>query len=174
MPKTREQKQKIINELEKELKKASSVMFVDYYGLNVPSVEKFREMTKERGCRYIVAKKTLLRIALENTELDEEWVDEIEGGAGLVFGYDSPVVSARIIDDFREEYGKLEPEGGIFKKDYITADKVEALAELPTRKELLSKLVLTINSPMSNFVHVLKGNMNNLVTALSNIKEKKS
>lgn len=61
MAKTREQKKQIIKELEQELKKASSVMFVDYYGLDVGSVEDFRKMAKDRDCRYLVAKKNSFR-----------------------------------------------------------------------------------------------------------------
>ncbi len=174
MAKTREQKKQIIEELEQELKKASSVMFVDYYGLDVGSIEDFRKMAKDRDCRYLVAKKTLLEIALEDTQLEKEWVDKIKGGAGLVFGYESPLEPARIIEEFREEHEEMNPQGGIFEKEYIEASKIKELAEIPTYDQLLSKFVLTIKAPVNNFVHALNGNLNNLVCALSNIKDKKS
>ncbi|SRR6056297_3527097 len=174
MAKTKEQKKQIIEELEKELKNASSVMFIDYYGLDVFSIEKFRNMARERDCRYLVAKKTLLKKAFENTDLEKIWIDKIKGGAGLVFGYDSPLEPARIIQEFRKEHEKMIPQGGIFEQEFIDADKIKELAEIPTYDELLTKLVLTIKAPVNNFVYALNGNVSNLVCALSNIRDKKS
>src|SRR6056297_2260965 len=115
MAKTKEQKKQIIQELEKELKNASSVMFVDYYGLDVTSVEEFRNMTRDRDCKYLVAKKTLLKKAFEKTQLEKLWVDKIKGGAGLVFGYENPLEPARIIKEFSKEHEEMKPQGGIFE-----------------------------------------------------------
>jgi len=173
MAKTKQEKKQIVDELQKELKKANSVMFVDYYGLNVPGAEEFRQMTKKADCKYIVAKKTLLKIAFESSNFKKSWVDEIKGGAGLVFGYEKPLEPARIIDEFRKEHEELVPQGGIFEDEFINAEKVIALAKLPTYDQLLGQLVLTIKAPVNNFVYALKGNVNKLVHALSNIKEKK-
>jgi len=173
MSKTKQQKKQIVEELENEFQNSSSTMFVDYYGLNVSDAETFRKMTKKAGCKYLVAKKSLLKIALKNTEFDESWADNIKGGAGLVFGYERPIEPARVISEFQKEHGNLEPQGGIFEKNFIKAETVKELAKLPTYKELLTKLVLTIKAPVNNFVYALNGNMSNLVCALSNIRDNK-
>lgn len=171
MAKTKEQKKEIIKQLEQELKQAKSLVFVDYYGLNVSAINELRKLLKQKACKYLVAKKTLLKIALNNAGLKNIDLDAIKGGVGLVFGYDDEIEPARSAAVFAKAHKQLSIQGGIFNSEFIQAEKVKVLARLPGREKLIVQVIRTIKSPLDNLVYVLQGNLKNLVYVLSNIKK---
>lgn len=173
MAKTKEQKKEMIEGLKKDLSEMKSLVIIDYYGLKVNETQELRKILKKNNCRYLVAKKTLLDIALKEVGFNNIDLSDIKGGIGLVFGLDSDILPAKMTVDFAKDHKELEIQGGIFEKNLISEDKVKTLASLPTKPEIISQLLRTIKGPISGFVYSLKGNLNNLVYVLSAIKEKK-
>jgi len=169
MAKTREQKEKIINKLEEELRGVKSLVFVDYYGLKVREVEGLKKKLKEKFCKYIVAKKSLLNIVLEKIGLSHIDLTKMEGGLGLAYSLEDEIMPIKVAFAFAKEHKSLNIRGGVLNDDFLGAEDAKILSELPTRQELIAKLLGTIKAPISNFAYVLRGNLKGLVYILSNI-----
>lgn len=174
MPKSRQEKQEILRDLEAKIKKSKSIVFSSYGALEVNESEDLRKKLKEQGGECYVPKKTLLDLAFKNVGIDVK-PREFEGRISVIFGYEDQVSHVKAVDEFKESHEeKIDFIGGILDDQYIGAEKVSELAKIPTRQELYGKLVGSINSPVSGFVNVLAGNMRGLVYALKAIEEKKS
>lgn len=172
MPKTKEQKKEILENIKDKLAKSKSVVFSSDTGMNVKSVEGLRKELKENGGEYIVAKKTLLRLATKDLG-ESEAIEDLNGSVGVVLSYDDEIVGAQLLNKYAKANKSLELGGGILEGKFILADMVKRLAVLPSKEELLAKLVGSLNSPMAGMVGVLSGNTRNLVGVLNAIKEKK-
>lgn len=172
MPKSKEQKQEILKELEEKIQKSKSVVFTTFGALKVSESEDLRKRLKTEGGECYVPKKTLLGLALKNSGFDINSRD-FEGRIGVVFGYEDQVSHVKAVDKFKEEHEeKLEFLGGILDGNFIPAEQVSALAKIPNRQELYAKMVGSLNSPASGFVNALAGNLRNLVYVLKAIEEK--
>jgi len=175
MPKTRVQKKVILDGISEKLGKSKSVIFAKFSKLGTKENEDLRRRLKAEGGEYYVAKKTLFNLAFKekNQEVDFKSMD---GQMAAIFGYEDEVAPAKIVDTFRKE---LETEkifflGGILENKFISAEMVDSLAKLPSKRELYGRLVGSLNSPVSGFVNVLAGNLKGLVYALKAISEKKA
>jgi len=153
----RAQKTKQIDSIKDKVSQQKSVIFVDF--AKVPSKEMFslRKSLKEAGCNLKIAKKTLVRIAFgqSNVSFWNKMKATIPGQLALVFGIDDEIAPARIAYQFGKTNANFKILGGIFEKRFIDKEKVLVLATIPTRIELLGKLVGSIYSPVSSFVRVL-------------------
>ncbi len=175
MPKNKIQKQIISRDLSEKIKKSKSVVFVGFNAFGVKDNERLRdELGKENG-EYYVAKKTLLKRALEENKIEIN-TESLDGKLAAVFSYDDEVASAKIVGNFRKDKDIAEKVfflGGILDGKFLSKEEVEALAKLPSKQELYAKLVGSMNAPVSGFVNVLAGNLRNLVGVLKAISEKK-
>lgn len=173
MAKTKEQKEKILKNLEDLFKKAKSVVMIDYYGLKVKEINQLRKLLKEVGCNYLVVKKTLLNRALAELGFKDINLDKLTGGLGLIFGLEDEIAPAKLITQFSKDHEKMRIHGGFFNQKFIETSTVKALAKLPTRDQLRAQIVWLIKSPLTGLVNVLHGNLRNLVYVLEAIKNKK-
>lgn len=175
MPKTREQKKAILDDLSQKVKDSKSIIFTKFEKLQVKENEDLRRQLKAEGSEYVVAKKTILGLTLKNNSLDVD-LKSLDGKVAAVFGYEDEVSPAKVVDNFRKglEEEKIFFLGGILDGKFIPAEMVESLAKLPSKQELLAKLVGSLNSPVSGFVNVLAGNLRGLVACLKAIEEKKA
>lgn len=171
MPKTKSQKQEILKKLQEKLENMKSAVFVNFSGISVKEIDDLRNQCKEQGSEYAVAKKTLLKKVLSEKELNDQG---FEGEVATVFGFEDEVAPARLVKNFAKEHEQMKVIGGILEGSFIDEAKVTALSKLPSRPELMAKVVGSIAAPMSGMVNVLSGNIRNLVYALNAIKEKKS
>lgn len=169
---TKDKKNQIIKKLEESISGQKIMVFVSIAKLKAKDLFGLKKDLKEKGNILSVAKKTLFRIAAKNKgfEIDTK---KLDGEMAIVFGSNDEVSAANIIDKFSKKNENLKILGGFFEKGLIGKDKIVALASIPSRQELLSKLVGSINSPASNFVRVLSGNVRGLVLALSAIAKNK-
>ena len=154
---TKEQKTKQIDSIKEKLSNQKSIVFVDFN--KVPSKEMFtlRKTLKENGCNLKIAKKTLVRVAFGQSNISywNKIKSSIPGQLALVFGIDDEIAPARIANQFAKTQENLKILGGIFESRFIEREKVLVLANLPSRNELLSRLVGSIYSPVTSFVRVL-------------------
>ncbi len=174
MAKTREQKEKTLRGLGDKFAKIKAAVFVSFKGLKVKDATKLRNILRKEKIDYEVAKKTLLKLALQKTGLEGIDPKGMEGNIAVAFGYDDEVAPAKILNTFRSQNEALKILGGILENKYIDSAKVVELANIPSRPELLAKLVGSINSPVSGFVNVLAGNLRGLVQVLKAVSEKKT
>jgi len=153
----KEQKTKQINAVKEKILNQKSVVFVDFN--KVPSKDMFslRKTLKEAGCSLKIAKKTLIRIAFGQSNISfwNKIKPSVPGQLALVFGIDDEIAPARISNKFAKDHETFKILGGIFENRFIEKEKVLFLASIPSRDELLSKLVGSIASSMTGFVRVL-------------------
>lgn len=168
----REQKAQVVEELKDKFTKASSAILVDYKGLNVQEVTELRTSFREAGVDYKVYKNTLTEIAAKEVGL-EDLIPFLEGPTAIAFSEDDPVAPAKILTEAIRKYRKIEFKSGVVDGKVIDVDGIKALADLPSREELLAKLLGSMNAPIANLVGVLSGPVRALAYALNAIKEQK-
>ncbi|MEA3272180.1 MAG: 50S ribosomal protein L10 [Patescibacteria group bacterium] len=172
MAKTKEQKKQVVEKLTEKFSKMKSLVFLRYEGLKVSDIEEFRKKCKEAGVEYTVVKKTLMDLAMKNANLDID-AKEIEGNFGIVIGLDDEITPAKTVYDYMKTHEEAEIAGGVLWGRLADKAEVVQLAQLPSKDELLAKIVGSINAPVYGFVNVLAGNLRGLVQALNSIKENK-
>jgi len=174
MPKTKEQKKQIVDDLADKLAKFKSLVFTDYKGLTVAEASAIRKLAREQGAEYLVAKKTLIQLALDKAGFKDIDVKNMTGNLALVVGFEDEVAPAKLAANFAKDHEALKLLGGIMENKFIDLAQVEALSKIPSKVELLAKLVGSLNSPISGFVNVLAGNLRGLLTVLNAIKDQKA
>lgn len=169
MPLNRAKKQKIIEDLKEKINKQKVMIFVDFTGLKVKDFSDLRKKLKTVNAQLKVAKKTLTQLALKKSKLEID-IKKLKGEIALVFGFTDEITPSKIIWQFTETNPNLKILGGILENKFIETEKIIELAKLPSREELLGKLVRNLLAPLSNFVNVLGGNIKTLIYLLSQIK----
>lgn len=172
MPKTKEQKTKTIQDLDENLKKAKSIVFVDIQGLKVKEIVGLRKKAKEAMGNLKVAKKTLIDLALKNKKgiADKINARDMSGEVAVLFGFEDPIKPLKSFYSFAKENENLKFISGIIDNDFFNKEEVIAMAQLPSRQELLAELLSCFNRPMSGLINALQGNIKGLVYVLSSIK----
>lgn len=173
MPKTRKQKAEIKDELADKFGKMKSVVFTSVSGYTMKDADALRTKGKAENVDFLVTKKTLLVRALEDKGISVS-KDLVEGSVLTAISYADEVAPAKIIADFSKGREGFKMVGGILEGSFVDAASVKQLATLPSKQELLAKLVGTLNAPASGFVNALAGNVRGLVVALNAIAESKS
>ena len=169
MPLTKAQKKEILQDLKEKLEKQKAIVFVDFQGLEARDLFDLRKKLQENNCQLKIAKKTLVNLALQEKKLKVD-VEKMEGQLALVFSFQDTILPAKIVYDFSEEFGVPKILGGYIENEFLEAEKVIELAKLPTKEELLAKLVGSLRAPISNFQMVLRGPLQRLTFALGAIK----
>jgi len=167
---TKAQKQKILDELKEKIAKQKAMVIFDFTGLKVKDFSNLRKKIKSAGDDIRVAKKTLLGIALKDAKLKIE-TKKIPGELAVAFGYSDEISPAKITYQFSQENPNLKILGGFLENKWREAEEIIELAQLPTREELLTRLVGSISAPISNFVYALRYNLKGLMYLLSVIKK---
>ena len=166
---TKDKKKTIVSELEKKIAKQKLVIFSDFKGVRVKELSGLRKQIKQEEGELRVAKKTLARIAFKKAGLEID-TKKLEGEIAFVFGYKDQVGPAKMLYQFSKNNPAFKILGGFLEKEQKGADEIIALAQLPTRDELLAKLVGSVAFPLSGLANVLQGNIKGLITVLSKIK----
>ena len=150
-----ELKQPIVEEIKENIKDAKSVVLVDYRGLTVEQDTRLRKELREAGVIYKVYKNTMVRFAIEGTEF-EALKDDLEGPNAIAISKEDATAPARILAKFAKEAEALEIKCGIVEGTYYDQAGIKAISSIPSREELLSKLLGSLQSPIANFARVLK------------------
>lgn len=166
---TKAQKQKILEDLKEKIAKQKAMIFVDFTGLKVKDLSDLRRKLKAADCELKVAKKTLMGITFKAAKITIE-TKKLPGEVALVFGYKDPISPAKIVYQFSQANPNLKILAGFFENKFWEAEDIIALAQLPTREELLTKLIGSISAPISNLINILQGNLRNLISIFSQIK----
>ena len=161
-----------VAELKDLLSSSKGAVLVDYCGLTVAEDTELRSKMREAGVKYMVAKNTFIRIAAKEAGI--EGLDAyLEHNTAVAFSAEDPVAPAKILNDFSKDHKALEIKAGILDGKVIALDEVKALAELPSREELLAKLVGSMQAPISGLVNVLQGTIRNFVYPREAVRQKK-
>lgn len=170
---TREMKAQRLVELEDLIAKQQVVIFTNYRGLKAKETDQVRLAVEPTDAKYLVTKNTLLRIALKNAGLSSE-SSALDQPLAAIFGLTDQVATAKAVVKVVKELEALEILGGIVDGQIVDEATIRNLATLPSREELLAKVVGTIAAPLSGLVSVLSGNMRGLVSVLHQYEQKKA
>ena len=149
-----ELKQPIVDEIKASLEGAQGVVVVDYRGLTVEQDTQLRKQLREAGVVYKVYKNTMMHRAFEGTQC-EELIQHLHGTNAIAISATDATAPARILDKFAKKAPALELIAGIVEGNYNDQAGIQALAGIPSREELLGKLLGSIQSPITNFARVL-------------------
>ena len=149
-----ELKQPIVQEISEQIKDAQSVVVVDYRGLTVAEDTQLRKQLREAGVAYKVYKNTLVNFAIKGTDF-ESLSDVLEGPNAFAISTTDATAPARVIAKFAKTAPALEIKAGVVEGTFYDADGMKAIATIPSREELLSKLLGSIQSPITNFARVI-------------------
>ncbi len=150
-----ELKQPVVQEISENVKDAQSVVVVDYRGLTVAEDTQLRRELREAGVTYKVYKNTMMNFAFKDTDF-ESLSDVLEGPSAIAISKDDATAPARVLAKFAKDAPALEIKAGVVEGTYYDADGMKVIASVPSRDELLSKLLGSIQSPIGNFARVLK------------------
>lgn len=172
MAKSKQQKEEAVQKIRDGFANAKSTIFLGFDRLSVNAAGELRAKCAAEGVEYMVAKKTLINLAAKEADLDID-AKGFEGQIGVAFGTVDEVAAAKVLHEFgggRESFALL---GGILEGKVIDAAGAVALAKLPSRDELLAKMVGSINAPVSGFVNTLAGVTRGFVQVLDQIAQSK-
>lgn len=148
-------KQPIVDEIKGYVADAKSAILVDYRGLTVEEDTALRKQLREAGVVYKVYKNTMLNRAFEGTDF-AQLAPHLEGPTAIAFGIDDATAPARILNNVAKTAPALEFKGGVVEGTYYDAEGVKLVANIPSREVLISKLLGSLQSPITNFARVLK------------------
>lgn len=172
MPKSKAQKQTILEKLEEQIAKSPSLVFVDIAGLNIKGLAEVRTNLKKAGAKLQVAKKTLLAKTLEKKGIKAE-LKTMAGEIAAIFSQDAfAVLKLAYAFSKKNEHFKLR--GGYLDGLMQNEAAVLQLAQLPGREELLSQLLRTFANPVFGLFSVMQGNTKGLLFALNAIQKQKT
>ena len=149
-----EVKQPIVDKIAEEIKDAQSVVLVDYRGLTVAQDTELRKQLREAGVIYKVYKNTMMKRAFEGTDFAQ--LDEyLEGPNAIAISKEDATAPARIICNFAKKAEALEVKAGVVEGSVYDAAGIQELSKIPSREVLLSKLLGSLQSPITNLARVL-------------------
>ncbi len=162
-----------VKELKETFSKAKAIYFTEYHGLNVGDITKLRSEFFKADVEYKVAKNTLIKLAAEQNMISG--LDEVLiGSTAIAIAYDEPVAPAKVIKEFTKDNDLPMVKGILFDGEFLPGEEFNKLADMPSKEELLSQLVAMLNSPLQKLASTLIAPMQNAVSVLNNLKEKKS
>ncbi|MEK7159141.1 MAG: 50S ribosomal protein L10 [Patescibacteria group bacterium] len=174
MPKTKAQKEVEVNAVIDKIKGAKSIIIANCAGLSVAASQELRRQCRSNQVEFVSAKKTLLAMAFEKIGVDKESIKAMTGSLAVAISRDDEVAPAKILKDFAKTHEQVFFTGGVIDGALVGVDFVKKLSDLPSKLELLSKLVGSLSAPLSGLVNVLQGNLRGLVYVLNAIKTSKT
>lgn len=168
----RKQKAEIIEQLHEKASQASIALVTDFRGLKVEEMEELRGKLREGNVEFQVVKNTLASIALQGSP-HEVIKDEFKDCCAIAFGYDDPVVAAKILAEYAKANKKFELRFASYEGKLLDSQQITDLSRLPGREELLGQLLRTCNAVPTNFVGLFANLLRNMLYALNGIKEQK-
>ncbi len=147
-----------VAELAERIKRAQSIVLVDYQGINVKDETKLRKSLRESGGEYLVAKNRLFKIALKEAGVEDSFDDILEGTTAFAFGYDDVVAPAKVMNEVSKANAKAKIfniKGGYLTGKRVSEAEVVALASLPSREQLLSMVLNGMLGPVRKLAYGL-------------------
>jgi large subunit ribosomal protein L10 len=172
MPLTREQKETLVSSYQDGLAKAPNVFLMDYTGISVPEVTDLRNRLRETGGSYVVIKNRLARLAIKGEALDE-LSDVLEGPVAVAYSESDVVSLAKALTEFAKEVPALELKAGLVEGQRVDAEEIKQIASMPSREELIAKLLFLMQSPVERFVRSMADVTRQFVSVLDQVRAAK-
>lgn len=168
----RDEKAQAISEFNESIGKATNAFLIDFKGITVPQVTELRKQVRESGSEYVVVKNTLALIAVKDSPL-KTLEKHFSGMTAVAFNKTDAVALAKALTKFAKDVPTVQFKGAMLNGQIVPATEIQNIANLPTRPELVSKLLFLLQSPMRNLATVLNANIRNVAVVLSQIAKQK-
>jgi len=168
----RAQKEEAVEGLHKTFTESDAVILLTFKGVNVPNITDLRRKIRDAGSHYEVVKNTLALRAAQGPQVDQ-LKDFFSGPTAIAYTLDDPITLAKILRDFVKGNQGMDFKAGVLGGKLLSEVQVKDLAELPSREEMLSKLLYLLNAPLSRLAGALKSPLRDLAFVLKQLAEKK-
>ena len=169
--KSKEQKQKDLKALTEELNDSKTAMVLSFTNLTVDKDQEFRKQVREAGAKYQVVKNTIARLAVEGTPY-ENAKEHLTGVSAIAWTSDEPVNLSKAVSDFIKDNSQFFSfKTGIVEGKTVDFDQVKSIASLPSKEELVGKLLFLLNAPAQRLATVLNAVPRNLAVVMKQISE---
>ncbi len=173
MAKSRAQKESLLESYKEALTNNGGYIAVDVKGVDTLTITELKKDLKKIDSNLIVVKNKIFQIALADQNLPTQAVDFVEQTAIIPYVSD-PTQPAKLIKEVQKETEALNARYGIVAGSYLDGTRVMQLADIPSREELLARLLGSLNAPLTGFANVISGNVRGFVRVLSQLSEHKA
>jgi len=168
----REEKAASISEFSEGIGQATNAFLIDFKGITVPQVTELRRQVRESGSSYVVVKNTLALIAVKDSPLTQI-KEQFSGMTAVAYNTTDAVVLAKALTKFAKDVPAVQFKGALLNGQIVPASEIQNIASLPSREELLAKLLYLMLHPIRGFVTVLSANIRNLAVVLDQVAKQK-
>ena len=168
----REEKASAISELGEGIGQATNAFVISFKGITVPQVTELRRQVRDTNSTYVVVKNTLALIAVKDSPLTA-LKDQFSGPTAVAFNRTDAVALAKALTKFAKDVPSISFKGAMLNGQIVAADQIQAIANLPSREELISKLLFLMQSPIRGLAIVLNANIRNIAVVLSEIAKQR-
>ncbi len=169
----RPEKVAIVDEIAEKIERTQSLFLTDFSGLDVESINELRRLLREQAVEFRVVKNTLARLAAVKAGR-EDLKPHLVGPTALAFGYENPVLPAKLLSSFAQKTGKPAVKAILFEGQLLGQEAMDLLKALPAREEMLAKMLGSLKAPLFQTVMILSGLLRSLVSALDAMARKGS
>ena len=170
--KNREQKAEAISEFTEGIGQATNAFLIDFKGITVPQVTELRKQVRDSGSDYVVVKNTLALIAVKDSPL-VALKEQFTGMTAVAYNTTDAVALAKALTKFAKDVPTVQFKGALLNGQIVPAAEIQNIANLPSREELVSKLLFLMQSPIRGLVTVLQANIRNLAVVIDQIAKQK-
>lgn len=172
MPLTRNDKSQLVELYSGAMAAAPHAFLLGFQGITVPQVTELRAKIRETGGQYVVVKNRLALLAIDGKPLDD-LREKFSGPTAVAYSEDDPVGLAKALTEFAKDAPVLEFKGGLLNGQQVEPDEIRDIAELPSREELIAKLLYLLQSPVQRFAQVLAALPRSFAVVLDQIAKNK-
>ncbi|MGA7617079.1 MAG: 50S ribosomal protein L10 [Thermoanaerobaculia bacterium] len=169
----RDEKTQFIEQMRNGVGGATSAFLIQFRGIKVPEVTELRRQIRDTGSDYIVVKNTLAMIALKDSPLIE-LREQFKGETAVAYTTGDAVALAKAITKFAKDVPAVTFKGAMLDSQIVPTEQIDQIANLPSREELVSRLLYLLQSPIRNLVTLLSANQRNLAIVLDQIAKTRS
>jgi len=168
----REEKAAAVSELNEAMGTATNAFLIQFRGITVPQVTELRKQIRETNSRYVVVKNTLALIAVKDSPLTK-LKDFFKGETAVAFNSTDGVVLAKALTKFAKDVPAVQFKGAMLNGQIVAASEIQNIANLPSRAELLSKLLYLMQHPIRGLAVVLNANIRNIAVVIDQVRQQR-
>ena len=169
----RDEKAAAVSELNESLAHATNAFVLEFKGITVPQVTELRKQVRETNSKYVVVKNTLALIAVKDSPL-KQLEEYFKGPTAVAYNTTDGVILAKALTKFAKDVPAVQFKGALLNGQVVPASEIQNIANLPSREELVSKLLYLLQSPIRGLVTVLSANIRNLAVVIDQIAKQKT
>lgn len=169
----RNDKEQFISEMTEGLGQATNAFLLSFKGITVPQVTDLRKQVRDADSAYLVVKNTLALIAIKDSPLSALG-EQFKGETAVVYNSGDPVALAKALTKFAKDVPAVQFKGAMLNGQIVPATQIDTIASLPSREELISKLLFVMQHPIRGLAVVLQANIRNLAVVVDQIAKQRS